>query len=151
MSCIKFLIFTTLLQTNKRSTRVPKCKNGSSCDWLKRGVCSYFHERVGVQKSWVSKEKRHDGDHQENHSRRDARPHQERQPQQGTRPRLAQSRNHSPEQQDRQSQCAICRHDGRSDRIPNCPHLHIESLKDFPLFQGRRNQTIRRTQNPRRN
>ena len=41
------------ISTNKRSTRVPACSNGSSCEWLSRGSCSYFHPRVGVQKPWV--------------------------------------------------------------------------------------------------
>ena len=36
--------------TSNKSTRVPACRNGVSCEWLKKGRCSFFHQRVGVKK-----------------------------------------------------------------------------------------------------
>ena len=36
--------------TSNKSTRVPACRNGVSCEWLKKGRCSFFHQRVGAQK-----------------------------------------------------------------------------------------------------
>ena len=42
--------------TREKSIRVPACKHGSKCDWLKRGVCSYFHVGVGVQKPWEERQ-----------------------------------------------------------------------------------------------
>ena len=36
-------------------TKIPACTNGSNCDWLMKGTCSYFHPRIGVQKPWVNK------------------------------------------------------------------------------------------------
>ena len=41
------------VNSTTRGHRVPACSNGSDCDWLRRGNCSYFHPRVGVQKPWV--------------------------------------------------------------------------------------------------
>ena len=51
--------------TNRTSTNAPDCSNGSSCLWLSRGVCSYFHPRVGVQKPWENR-RRSQGGLQEN-------------------------------------------------------------------------------------
>ena len=42
-------------------TKVPACSNGSDCDWLRRGLCSYFHPRIGVQKPWVKKKESQGG------------------------------------------------------------------------------------------
>ena len=43
--------------TSSNSKRVPSCKNGVSCEWLKKVSCGYYHTRVGVQRPWVNKEK----------------------------------------------------------------------------------------------
>ena len=37
-----------------KRTKDPVCNNGSDCDWLRRGICSYFHPRIGVQKPWLN-------------------------------------------------------------------------------------------------
>ena len=34
----------------QRQQRIPECKNGSDCRYLRRGVCSFFHRGMGVQK-----------------------------------------------------------------------------------------------------
>ena len=39
--------------TTRPTTSIAKtaaCRHGDSCSWLERGVCSYFHKGVGVQK-----------------------------------------------------------------------------------------------------
>ena len=43
--------------TKTNNSRVPACKNGISCEWLQKGNCSYFHNKVGVQRPWVTKDK----------------------------------------------------------------------------------------------
>ena len=147
--------------TSKSTTRVPACSNGAECEWLARGSCSYFHPRVGVQKPW-SRTERNNGRRQDTRPsqdstrpRNDTRPRQERSPGQdarssqvGTRPRQV-TRNHQGSNGD--SRREICRYDGRCDRIPNCPQLHILSLEDFPLFQGRRIPVVGRNPHRRRN
>ena len=50
--------------TRKTSTKVPSCKNGTSCVWLSQGSCSFFHPKVGVQKPWTTNDRR-DGGRQE--------------------------------------------------------------------------------------
>ena len=56
--------------TTKTTKRTPACSNGSACEWLKKGSCSFFHPRVGVQRPWVSKDRgsRAQGDRQEGRS-----------------------------------------------------------------------------------
>ena len=54
--------------TNRTNTKVPACSNGSACEWLSKGICSYFHPRVGVQKPWVKK-KNQQGGRQEDRGR----------------------------------------------------------------------------------
>ena len=54
--------------TSKASKKVPACSNGSACEWLSKGICSYFHPRVGVQKPWVRKNSQQGG-RQENRGR----------------------------------------------------------------------------------
>ena len=34
------------------SERAPVCKNGPECKYFASGVCSFFHNGVGVQKAW---------------------------------------------------------------------------------------------------
>ena len=121
---------------NITTTKVPACTNGPHCEWLAKGNCSYFHPRVGVQKPWT---RRHDQDQsrrQEPRSRQEPRTRQESRTRQEPR---------SSTRQDRET----CKFDGRCDRIPNCPYMHYQ--EDFPPFQGRRNQEVRRHQNQRRN
>ena len=114
--------------TNKSTTRVAPCKNGPSCDWLKKGSCSFYHHKVGVQRQWVKQG--------EKGGRQEARSHQQPSRAQ-TQPQIVQP--------DR----AKCKFEGRCERIPNCPWIH--SLEDFPAFQGRRSQGPKRTNNQRRN
>ena len=147
------------LSTNKSTTRVPACKNGPSCDWLKKGSCSYFHTKVGVQRPWVSKrqdqgagqvESRGQGCRQEDRGlggrqegrgqggRQEGRGHggrQESRDQGGRQDQLHPTKNLI--QPDRLK----CRFDGRCERIPNCPFIH--SLEDFPLLQRGRTQGAR--------
>ena len=125
--------------TTETTTKTPTCRNGSSCEWLKKKVCSFHHPRIGVQKPWTTREAVQEG---RQGSRQGGR--------QGGRqllPCQQLSRNHgkSPSQSDR----AVCKFDGRCDRIPNCPYLHYK--EDFPPFQGRRNPEVRRNTNQRRN
>ena len=121
---------------NTRSTqRVALCKNGSSCDWLAKGNCSYFHPRVGVQKPWTNRE-----------GGQNSRQERETQPQ-----RQQPFRNQTQRGQGRiiQPDRPACKYDGRCEAIPNCPNIH--SLQVFPLFQGRRTPWEMRNQNRRRN
>ena len=132
--------------------RTPACSNGSACEWLKKGSCSFFHPRVGVQRPWVSKdrESRVQGGRQEGRSqggRQEGRSQGGRQEgrsqgvRQEGRSQGGQQKDRSPQQPSRnliQPDRLKCRFDGRCERIPNCPFLH--SLEDFPLLQGRRTQ-----------
>ena len=43
-----------------KRAKVPVCSNGSDCDWLRKGICSYFHPRIGVQKPWLNKKESHE-------------------------------------------------------------------------------------------
>ena len=128
--------------------RTPACSNGSGCEWLKKGSCSFFHPRVGVQRPWVSKEggSRAQGDRQESRSQGGR---QEMRGQggrgqgghQADRGQGGRQEDRSQEQPTRnliQPDRLKCRFDGRCERIPNCPFIH--SLEDFPLLQGRRTQ-----------
>ena len=148
--------------TSKTSTKVPACKNGSSCDWLGKGICSFFHPQVGVQKP-RTKNDRQDGSWQE--SRRPVR-HQElrrlggnqeargpggRQESRslgGWQQRQSRNQTQQSRQQGNQSDREMCRFDGRCERIPNCPYIH--SMEDFPPLL-RRGQVSRRNSNQRRN
>ena len=99
--------------TNKNSTKVPSCKNGSTCQWLKKQSCSYFHPGVGVQKLWV------------NLDRKQGSPKE---------PRARSNHTNTQTKPQGQSNRATCKFDGRCDRIPNCPYIHY--LEDFPLSRG---------------
>ena len=144
------------ITTSKTTTRVPACSNGAGCEWLARGSCSYFHPRVGVQKPWNRTVGRQDTRPSQESSRPrpdtrlrpDTRPCQDTRPRQDTRPHQDTRNNLGNNGENRRE---ICRFDGRCDRIPNCPHLHILSLEDFPLFRGRRVPVVGRNQPRRRN
>ena len=41
------------------------CRHGSSCEWLARGKCSYFHKNVGVQMPFVRRKNNDKDQHQE--------------------------------------------------------------------------------------
>ena len=113
--------------TSKTTTRrVPACGNGISCEWLRKGACSFFHPRVGVQKPWANQDGRLKAKNQ------------------GTSQPI---RNQTKFRG--QSDRLPCRFDGRCEKVPNCPFLH--SLQDFPLLQGKRNPGIQRDPNQRRN
>ena len=118
------------ITNNNTTKRVPACGNGASCEWLLKGVCSFFHPRVGVQKPWAGKD-----------GRQKARSQDRRQGQSIP--------NRNQAQPNRQLGRIPCRFDGRCEKIPNCPFLH--SLQDFPVFQGRRNPVYGRNINQRRN
>ena len=151
-----------------KKAKVPVCSNGSDCDWLRKGICSYFHPRIGVQKPWLNKkesqEPRIQGGRQEatgQRGRQEARGQggrQEARSQGGRQDTRGQGgRQESRSQGSRQearSQVNIprrnliqpdrldCKFDGRCERIPNCPWIH--SMEDFPpLVGGRRNKQRR--------
>ena len=60
-----------------KRAKVPVCRNGSDCDWLRRGICSYSHPRIGVQKPWLNKKASHESRTQG--GRQEARDHEGRQ------------------------------------------------------------------------
>ena len=125
--------------TPTTSARVPACQNGSNCDWLKKGRCSFFHPKVGVQKPWDRRPRDSNEDRSQDWR------------QGGGQGRQQHPRPHSNSHKDQveQSGRTKCKFDGRCDRIPNCPHIH--SLEDFPRFQGRRNPVTRRQNSQKRN
>ena len=144
--------------TQETSTKVPACKNGPTCEWLRKSTCSYFHPRVGVQKPWVRK------DRNQVHRLEGARPAGGQGGSQGGRqeaPRQAGGKGgrqetgprnrvqgHQIRQRTVQPDREKCKFDGRCERIPNCPFIH--SLEDFPIFQGRRNPVAGRHQNQKK-
>ena len=124
--------------TRKDTTKVPACKNGAACDWLKKGKFSYFHAQVGVQRPWVTKEKSarrgsYQGD-QGDQGRQEGRGHQRDQEVQGNQG----SQNYR-----------TSKFDGRCDKLPNCPYNHY--LEDFPPLQVRRQGVRRNSTNQRGN
>ena len=153
---------------NGNTKKTPACSNGSNCEWLMKGSCSFFHPRVGVQRPWVNKDRgsnaqggrqegrvqggrqdgRVQGGRQEDRRegiRQESRAQRGRQEgrvqggrQEGRREGVHQS-TRSLIQPDRLN----CRFDGRCERIPNCPYIH--SLEDFPLLQGRSQRNQRRS------
>ena len=129
------------------STKVPACKNGSRCEWLEKGKCSFFHKGVGIQKPWVQK----DIDHEDRgRGIGKSRTQQMGHPERSHRPNRGQAkpRGQSGDSRWDRSDQSDCRFDGRCERIPNCPHFH--SLQNFPILQGRKQGGIR-NQNQRRN
>ena len=141
-----------LTDTSRKSTRVPACKNGSSCEWLDRGSCSYYHARVGVQRPWVHKEGGKGGQQsdrpQRNQQGQEGRFRQEVRSRQAQGDRHQQPSRNQTQYREQQLGRLPCKFDGRCERIPNCPFIH--SLQDFPLLQARRNPVIRNNVNQRR-
>ena len=131
--------------TAERSTRVPACKNGPTCEWLQKGSCSYFHPNVGVQKPWVRKDFRLAGGQASR---------QEALGQSGRQGGLQNARNNKANQIQQNRQRTVqpdreqCKFDGRCERIPNCPFIH--SLEDFPILQRRTNHVERRNPNQKK-
>ena len=130
--------------TEKNHTNLKACRNGQSCEWLKKDKCNFFHAQTrgqggrqesraqgGRQKSWAQ------GGRQESQSQGRG---QESQAQAGRQQSRAQGGRQNIVQPDRDQ----CQFDGRCERIPNCPYIH--SLEDFPLLTGRK-QPVRRTSN----
>ena len=116
--------------TRKNTTKVPPCKNGESCEWLKKGQCSYFHSRVGVQRPWVIREKsQNQGGRQGDQHDQNGQGHLRR--------------GHGVQTGQDNDRRLPCKFDGRCERIPNCPFIH--SLQDFPLLR-RRGQETRQNQ-----
>ena len=154
----------------RRGPQVPACRNGSDCDWLKRGICSYYHPRVGVQKTWVNKKasneggqvSRSQGSRQEvgiRGPRQESRSQGHRQERRSQGPRQEGrsqgsrqgGRSQGPRQESRglaQPDRLPCKFDGRCERIPNCPWIH--SLEDFPPIQRRSNNVLRNISQQRR-
>ena len=121
--------------TSTNSARVPSCKNGTSCEWLKKGRCSYFHPRVGVQKPWVTKDRRQD-------SRVEVRKDSRQQSRQESRPQprqeSGQNKGLDSGQVSRQpNQLKQCKFGAKCDKGFNCGFLHL--AKDFILLK-----TVRR-------
>ena len=130
--------------TSRNTTKVPECLNGSSCEWLSKGNCSYFHPRIGVQKPWASRD-RVTRTRQDSINSQGGRTRQDSRTSHGARTRQVSrtSQEAGGRGQPRpgsQSDRATCRFDGRCERIPNCPYLHYK--EDFPPLQVRRN-TVR--------
>ena len=121
--------------TSKTTTKVAICKNGPSCDWLKKGKCSFFHHKVGVQKPWSEQGEVCQGRGQESNNKKQPKKHVTKN----------HNKKHNLVQPDREQ----CKFDGACERIPNCPFLH--SLEDFPIFQGRRRPVVKKNTNQRRN
>ena len=122
--------------TKENSTRVPACKHGASCDWLKRGTCSYFHRGVGIQRPWISNSRerghtqgeRQPGRNQTNPWRQSERPSH------GSEGRSERS-NYSESRSERSGHGS----GGASERPHNCPC--VNSLEDFPPIRGGRHVT----------
>ena len=126
-------------------TRVPACRNGQNCDWMKKGRCSYFHINVGIQKPWSTVDRRQENGVQAREpnsfprKRDDARQHSKQHNRQqhrqggGKQPRLDGQHQHEQSRQLKQ-----CKFGDRCDKGMNCGFLHL--AKDFlPLQSGRRN------------
>ena len=111
--------------TERNSTRLPACRNGQSCEWLKRDKCNFFHAQARGQGD--RQESRAHGGRQESQARGRR---QEGRAQGGGQEGQAQEGRQKIVQPDR----AQCQFDGRCERIPNCPYIH--SLEDFPSFKG---------------
>ena len=117
-----------LRTTREKTTRVPACKHGSNCDWMKRGACSYFHRGVGVQKPWNNRV-RGLGQDERQPSRNQTNPwRQSERPSNLSDGRSERSNSH-----------------GRSERSHNCPC--VNSIEDFPILRGERHTTQQQNQN----
>ena len=123
-----------LRSTREKTTRVPACKHGSNCDWLRRGVCSYFHRGVGVQKPW---EERQSGRNQSNSQRQPERPDH--------RSDGRSERSNNSQGGDERSSYGSER---VSERSHNCPC--VNSLEDFPTFRWERRVFKQRNNQDRR-
>ena len=126
--------------TRDTNMKVPACKHGSSCDWMKKGICSYFHRGIGVQRPWkrINRDSAQDQD-----ERRPSR----NQTNQGRQSQRTNHRsdggnvwsNHSSDRGDRfegVNERSNHRSEGVSGRSQNCPC--INSLEDFPILRGER-------------
>ena len=129
--------------TKEKSMRVPACKHGSNCDWLKRGVCSYFHRGVGVQKPWNNRGlTQAEGERQPNRNQTNPGRQSER------------LNNHSEGRNERfpHSEGRGERYNrgsgGAGERSHDCPC--INSLQDFPTFRGQRQDSQQRQNQGRR-
>ena len=130
--------------TREKTTRVPACKHGSNCDWLKRGVCSYFHRGVGVQKPW---EERQSGRNQSNSWRQPERPdyRSERRSERSNNSQGEGERSNNSRGGGERSNHGS---EGASERSHNCPC--VNSVEDFPTFRGERQAFQQRHNQDRR-
>ena len=62
--------------TSRTHTKVPECINGSSCEWLAKSSCIYFHPRIGVQRPWDSRSSKDSRPRQDSGSQHEHRPGQ---------------------------------------------------------------------------
>ena len=92
--------------STKSTEYTQACKHGLACSWLAKGICSYFHQNVGVQKPWITKNKTEKP--------------QNIQPQKG----------HSFSQA---SVRPVCKFGARCTKVPDCTFLHL--MADFPTLQ----------------
>ena len=109
--------------TSEPNMKVPACKNGSSCDWMKKGICSYFHRGIGVQRPWTRANRDHDHDQDQGRpSKNQTNPwRQSQRPQHRSEAGSERSNNSS---------------ETGSERSHNCPC--INSLEDFPNMRVQR-------------
>ena len=130
--------------TERNSTKLKACRNGPSCDWLKRGNCNFFHAQAKSQGGRQGRQQ----ENQPQGGRQDSRAQggrQDSRPQGGRQDGRTQGGRQKISQPDRDQ----CQFDGRCERIPNCPYIH--SLEDFPLLQGRKQPVRIHSNNQRRN
>ena len=124
-------------RNTSETTMVPACKHGSSCEWLKKGICSYFHRGVGVQRPWKIINRSEGGNGRFN------------QRSEGGNERFNQRserfNQHSEGGNERFNQHS----EGGNERSHNCPC--INSLEDFPIMRRERQRTQQNPQNKRRN
>ena len=104
----------------------PACKHGSSCEWLAKGKCSFFHINVGVQqpKMWRQNEER--DQHQKAPINTQRRPEFQL-PKVWRKNEERDQHNKAPRNTHRRPEC---RHGADCRKFPDCPFLH--SLEDFP-------------------
>ena len=136
-------------EITRKNNTVPACKNGSSCEWLRNGKCSYFHTKVGVQKPWNNnrrdqgaslprhEEGRRQGSrtHQENRSRQESHPRQENHNRQERQPRQEPSRNQTQPRRQSHQQADVF-HVSLTAVVKEFPIVHtFTPWRIFPTFR----------------
>ena len=123
--------------TRENNTRVPACKHGSNCDWLKRGACSYFHRGIGVQKPWAknNRERGHALDERQP-SRNQTQPWRQFE---GRSKRYNNSEGRGERYNNSEGGGERSSRDPEGERPHNCPC--VNSIEDFPILRGERQST----------